>query len=601
MCGIAGVFGLGEKKINPDSIVIMTDTIAHRGPDGEGKWANLEQTISLGHRRLSILDLSANGKQPMHYADNRFTITFNGEIYNYLELKTLLETHGYSFYSKTDTEVLLAMYHFKGTDCLQYLEGMFAFAIWDEDKQELFCARDRFGEKPFFYTVFQEQFYFASEMKALFAAGVPKVVNNEMVLNYMVHSIVENPLNKSVTFYENIFKLEAAHFLVISKKGDITKKKYWDIDLRANSSLSLIESEDKFRELFYNAVKIMLRSDVPIGSSLSGGLDSSSVVAAINSFLVEGQKQKTFSARFSNSKFDEGRYMQMVIDQYGVDSHFTYPSESTVIDEFDKIIYHQEEPFVSASILAQWEVYKLAKQTGVTVLLDGQGADEILGGYHKYFKTYLRELFLLDKASFNRELAALNKLHNFKLGNNLRFAVEAYLPKLISKIGKHKRQLRSDNHTLNIDSDFYNTYKSDSPFTSFNCLNEFLKYDTTVYGLEKLLRFSDRNAMAHSREVRLPFLHHKLVEFIFSLPSSYKINSGWTKYILRTSIDQYLPKEITWRIDKMGYQAPQQDWEKNKKVKQRIYDSKAYLQSKNILNENSKIDNFKAIELACIV
>jgi len=601
MCGIAGIFSLIEKKIPQGTIVKMTDTIAHRGPDGEGQWMNLEQTISLGHRRLSILDLSANGKQPMHFADNRFTITFNGEIYNYIELKILLENHGYSFHTKTDTEVLLAMYHFKGADCLQYLEGMFAFAIWDADKQELFCARDRFGEKPFYYSIFQQQLYFASEMKALFAAGIPKVVNNKMVLNYVVHRIVENPLNKSETFYENILKLEAGHFLMISKSGDITKRKYWDIDLSIKSSLSFTESEEEFTKLFNNAVKIMLRSDVPIGSSLSGGLDSSSVVSAINGFLVSGQKQKTFSARFNNHKFDEGQYMQMVIDQYSVDGHFTYPNEATIIDEFDKIIYHQEEPFVTASILAQWEVYKLAKKNNVTVLLDGQGADEILGGYHKYFTTYLRELFLADKTSFNRELSALNKLHDFKLGNNFRFTVDAYLPKLVSSIGKYKRKVRSANDTLNLDRDFYNAYKSDSPFTSFNSLNEFLKYDTTVYGLEKLLRFSDRNAMAHSREVRLPFLHHKLVEFLFSLPSSYKIHNGWTKYILRKSIDKSLPKEITWRIDKMGYQAPQQDWEKDKRVKQRIDDSRAYLLSKKIITENSKIDNFNAIELACIV
>ena len=399
MCGIAGILSFKD-KVTLQSLKTMTDTIVHRGPDGEGQWVNHNGQIGFGHRRLSIIDLSELGKQPMHYLYMRYTITFNGEIYNYREIKNDLIKAGYRFISETDTEVLLALYDLKKERCLENLDGMFAFAIWDESTQELFCARDRFGEKPFYYTIYNNQFIFGSEMKEIFSIGVPKTVNYNMVYNYLENDLVENPLNKQETFFENIYKLEAATYLKVKDKK-IKKIKYWEINLKNRSEVSFAEAEKEFTRLFEISISRRLRSDVPVGSSLSGGLDSSSVVARINKILQNNTTQKTFSARFHNKDFDEGKFMLQIQKKFNLDSYYVYPDSNTLLKNLDLVYHHQEEPFGSASILAQWEVMRLAKQNNVSVLLDGQGADEFLSGYHKYFPTYLFELAKQDKIKYN--------------------------------------------------------------------------------------------------------------------------------------------------------------------------------------------------------
>jgi len=586
MCGIAGIWDFNS-AVTISHIKQMTDVLAHRGPDGEGLWSSADGKLALGHRRLSIIDLSEKGVQPMHYAE-RYTLTYNGEIYNYTELKESLLKKGYAFRTNTDSEVLLAAYHEYKEDCLKYFDGMFAFAIWDAVTETLFCARDRFGEKPFYYIhEKQHSFRFASEMKALWADGVSKDLNQKMLFYYLAYNVVENPYDKSETFYRNISRLEAAHYLLLQKDGTLVKKRYWQIDSSLKSELRDENAAERFRELFFLSIGRRLRADVPVGSSLSGGLDSSSVVCAIHQ--VNEKKlfsQNTFSARFKDDALDEGKYMDEISAVTDTHRHDVWVDEQTLLNNLDKVLYHQEEPMADASPLAQWCVMHLAKEKGVTVLLDGQGADEVLAGYTHFFRPYFSELFLTDKTKFRKELVAYAQLRGQPFDATISFRMHAYFPSTFRTIGKWRRQLSTPGYLSFLSPEFVTEFKNEPPpFSVFNSLNESLLYFTTIYGLEKLLRYADRNSMAASREVRLPFLSHELVEYIFSLPASCKIHNGWTKFILRSSMANILPASITWRVGKLGYQPPFNSWLKQKDVAERVSDSSSELYRKHFLRQ----------------
>lgn len=580
MCGIAGIYNLNKRAVDLAQVKAMTDSIVHRGPDAEGHWLSVEGNLALGHRRLSILDLSENGKQPMHF-DDRFTITFNGEIYNYLELKSELRAKGYTFKTETDTEVLLALYHLKKEKCLDDLDGMFAFAIWDEKEKELFCARDRFGEKPFFYHYEPGvQFSFASEMKAIFSLGVKKKVSDEMLINYLVYSDVTNPARPEQTFYDSIKRLPHSHYLKISLEKPIEIRQYWDISTFGTASPTSIENEmETFRELLTNSVKLRLRSDVPIGSCLSGGLDSSIIVSIINDIFKQEKihsKQKTFSVVFPGFELDEERYVRILEKEKDLDTHFTTPGKNFFNENLEKIFYHQEEPFPSSSIIAQYSVMQLAKNSNTTVLLDGQGADEILGGYHWYYRIYLQELLKRSRSEYRREL----QTSKVNFNADLKFYLNTYFPNQYRKLSarRYEKHIKNGSYTSLVQElsasgptakalnkeylmehrDLIH-YKESYPPS----LNHVLHADAMHNWLQSLLRYADRNSMAFSREVRLPFLSHKLVEYIFSLSSSHKIHEGWTKYLMRRSFEKMLPKEIIWRTDKIGFAAPQKDWLKD--------------------------------------
>ena len=413
MCGIAGIISADSAEINNDSLKRMTDALAHRGPDGDGHWISTNNKVGLGHRRLSIIDLSNEADQPMHYM-NRYSIVFNGEIYNYIELRSTLLKNGYSFSTSSDTEVLIAYYDWKKKDCLKDLDGMFAFAIYDNKENKLFCARDRFGEKPFYYHYKKDKgFYFASEMKALWAFGVEKQVNESFIYNYISNGNIVDPLQPTHTFYKNIVNLQPASYLEVDINNlQVEINKYWDIDIGHRSELkSLDDIQSQFYALLEESINRRLRSDVPVGSSLSGGLDSSLIVCMINKLNDGKINQNTFSARFPDFKKDEGKYMDMVINKTNVSPHFVFPDPAGFIYNIEKLFYHQEEPFGSASIYAQYCVMQLAKEKNVTVLLDGQGADEILAGYHAYFPVYLNETRKQDKKTYKLEKAAYEEMY----------------------------------------------------------------------------------------------------------------------------------------------------------------------------------------------
>ena len=594
MCGIAGIISPDTSLVNTDRIIKMTDALAHRGPDSEGQWINPSMKVALGHRRLAIIDLSANGKQPMQYL-NRYTIIHNGEIYNYIELKEELTKKGYSFTTKTDTEAIAAAYHCWEDECVEHFDGMFAFAVWDEETKTLFAARDRFGEKPFYYFFDNSQFVFASEMKALWAAGIEKRPNMKMLFNFITIGYTDNPLNPGETFFENIHKLPAANSLnYYADTNELETGKYWDIDINnVNKKITDDEATQKFDHLFQASVKRRLRSDVTIGTSLSGGLDSSSVIAAISSLTDQGQPLTSFTATFPGYEKDESVYAKQVAKKFNL-QHYTIPlTVNELINDFEKFLYYQEEPVSSASSLSQFKVYELAKQKGIKVLLDGQGADETLAGYHKYYKWYWQELFSDRKLIGSGEIKAARK-NGIQEPFGYKNIIASLFPDFATVFLEQQYLL----HALrqeDLSAEFVKLQSKEAYYTtpSYYNLNSVLYFNTMQHGLEELLRYADRNSMAHGREIRLPFLNHELVEFLFTLPSKFKIRKGWTKWLLRESMKEKLPGEIVWRKEKIGFEPPQKSWMENNIVQQMITDAKSKLVREQILKPgvlNNKIN-----------
>ena len=591
MCGIAGIISSNPTAVTKQRLQLMTDSLQHRGPDGDGFWINSETSAGLGHRRLSIIDLAATGAQPMHYA-GRYTITYNGELYNYIELKETLLKKGFAFLTHSDTEVILAAYACYGNECLQHFDGMFAFAIWDESDKTLFCARDRFGEKPFYYVNENDRFIFASEMKALWAIGIPKQMKPSRLLTYLTLGITANSIDQHETFYEQILTLPAGHYLQLQYKTDVTNniytaviKSYWDIDKETMLAPTDKTAIEHFSHLLQTSVYRRLRSDVSIGTSLSGGLDSSAIVALIQQNIQTSghYKHGAFSAIFPGFKKDESPFIQQVANQFNLERFSVLPNADGLITDMQKLVYHQEEPFQSLSMYAQYKVYELARQQGVTVLLDGQGADETLAGYHKYYHWYWQELLACgDFKTFKKELAAA-RVHGVTDPLDYRNYIAAFMPSVTSKILESQAKTKLQNND-DINYEYFASAKNtrvDKPTVSH--LNEILYFNTRQTGLGELLRYADRNSMAHSCEVRLPFLSHELVEYIFSLPSHFKIREGFTKWILRKSVDHLLPANITWRTDKIGFEPPQQQWLQQKQLVDYQHESRRNLVNKGIL------------------
>lgn len=586
MCGIFGIWNLDGDAVDLSNLQAATTAIRHRGPDDEGyllvntradraiscggsdtdyrlSLPDLDQfksdsfDLAFGFRRLAILDLSPAGHQPMCSHDGKFWIVFNGEIYNYRELRAELTERGRHFKTTSDTEVILAAYQEWGESCVEHFNGMFALAIWDSAERKIFVARDRFGEKPFHYLYIPNRlFAFASEMKALWAAGVAeRRVHEETLALFTQHGQVEIG---EQTIYEGILRLPQAHCLTLTIEGTadgrLQKRRYWDIDPRVRiDGWSDERYAEAFREHFTNSVDLRLRADVPVGSSLSGGLDSSTVVSVINRLLPSTAVQKTFSARFDDPSRDEGKWMDLVTRSNRVERHDVWPRAETFFEELERLFWHQEEPFTSTSVYAQWSVMRLAKENGVTVLLDGQGADEMLAGYHSYFDVMTDDLLnsfdLRGFLKFRRDCLAL---HGVAPGS-FRRTLSQKTPQPLKRLLKKGLQ-----RTLPQVEPAEPVFPRE--FAKVSGLRKHLWWNTTREGLVELLRYADRNSMAHSREVRLPFLDHNLVEFVFKLPDRLLMRDGWTKWIIREAFRGIVPKEITDRVDKLGYMPPQQQW-----------------------------------------
>jgi len=605
MCGIAGIINL-QSPINPSAnsrLHKMTTALSHRGPDGQNVFINPTGVAGLGHCRLAVIDLSEAASQPMHYMD-RYTIIHNGEIYNYIELKETLRKEGYHFRTSSDTEVIAAAYDFYDDECVDHFDGMFAFAIWDEKEQELFAARDRFGEKPFYYSTHGFEFVFASEMKALWAAGVERKLNHRMLFNFITIGYTDNPACPEETFFENVLRLPPASVLYYTPaKQELVVEKYWDIDPSIqNKIISEDEAKNQFQQLFSTSVKRRLRSDVAIGTSLSGGLDSSSIVATASLLRSDRHddsrlptpdyrlstidyRLNSFTAIFPGFDKDESAFAMEVAKQFNLQPHTIEITVNDLVNDWQKFLVHQEEPFGSASAFAQYKVFELAKQQNVKVLLDGQGADETLAGYTRYYKWYWQELFQKRKLIRSRELKAAKEMgieERFTFNN----IIAALVPDIASVVLERQYLVNALRHE-DLTKDFVRLQSKEAYYStppSFN-LNGALYFNTCIHGLEELLRIADRNSMAHGREVRLPFLSHELVEFVFSLPAHFKIHKAWTKWILRLSMTEQLPRDIVWRKKKVGFEPPQKVWMEDKRVQDMIHEAKKKLVKEQILKE----------------
>ncbi len=593
MCGIFGVCHFTGRPVDPALVQRATTALRHRGPDDEGylladtqhgkfvpcggpdtdRRLNLPAIsnyqmngfdLAFGFRRLAILDLSPAGHQPMATPDGRFWMVFNGEIYNYLELKQELESLDYEFRSHSDSEVLLTAYAHWGSQALNRLVGMFALAIFDTQKQKLFLARDFFGIKPLYYTFWSGGFAFASEIKALLELPqVKRQANAQSVYDYLRFRTTDQ---SAETLFTGINQLPAAHYLEIPWRDPIDKiqpARYWHIDLNQRCTLPLAEATGQLRRLFLENIQLHLRSDVPVGAALSGGIDSSSIVMAMRHLQDSQLSLHTFSYIAQNPKISEERWVDMVGAASDAQVFKVKSAPEDLIADLEHLIYLQDEPFGSTSIYAQYRVFKLAHHHQIKVMLDGQGADEMLGGYPLYLAARLASLLRHGRwksaVDFFSQASTLPDLNKLTLsGETARLLLPANLQSFARQI--------TGNSIFPpwLNADWFAQYGVKKTF-QWNGGKEVLRtqlHQTLVeLSLPMLLRFEDRNSMAFSIESRVPFLTPKLVSFILSLPEEYIIaHDGTTKAIFRQAMRGVVPDPILNRKDKIGFATPEQDW-----------------------------------------
>ncbi len=548
MCGISGFIDSTIKKDEAEKIISrMLESISHRGPDARDFW--IEMPVALGHNRLSIIDLSKDGNQPMHFFD--CTITYNGEIYNYIEVREQLRAEGYSFQTQSDTEVILAAYHAYGRECVNKFVGMWAFALWDKKKQELFCSRDRFGIKPFYYILDGGRFYFGSEYKAL---KQTPIFSNDLNLDQVSRGLQLGWVcYEDETYYSKLKALPAAHNLIY-KNGKIEIEKYWDIDLTKSFSGSEKEKEERFKSLFLDSVKLHMRADVEVGGCLSGGLDSSSIACGISK-LFPDLKFKTFTIFYEGKDdVDERPWVDTVLKSCPSLIGYDYtPDIKEIPDSFEKTLFHSDVPITGSSPVSQYFVMKLAKEHRIKVILDGQGSDEYLAGYMHSFYRLIGGLFKnLKWKSLLNEFSIHSQMQGFTIGKSADVLAKGVLAGIKTEDSLYKLEYR--NYYPFLSNDKKNNFSLDNKNGSR--LNQFLYHLSFNTSLPSLLHFEDRNSMAFSIESRVPFLDHRLVEFVFSLNDSDKFKSGVTKSVLRKSLTGILPDKIRDRRDKKGFVTP---------------------------------------------
>jgi asparagine synthase (glutamine-hydrolysing) len=570
MCGIYGSIGFA-----PDQSRI--DVVAHRGPDGRGwqEFASPAGLVALGHRRLAIIDVSDAGLQPMADPSGRYHLVFNGELYNYLELREELKGRGEIFQTETDSEVLLRAYAVWGEAALDRFRGMFAFLIWDQAKKRLFVARDRFGIKPLYMLANTHGVAFASEIKQLLGLpGLSGRMNLARVYDFLSSGIADHTAE---TMFDGVMQLRGGECAVVeaSRTGPVEARvRRWYAIMDPNRHLAVSEDEaaERFRELLTDAVRIHLRSDVPVGSCLSGGLDSSSIVCLMTRMLGPrngGASVNTVSACYSEKSVDEKPFMDAVVAHTHAKPHYIFPRPEDVFARASDITWHQDEPFGSTSIFAQWCVFEEAKRTGIKVMLDGQGADEQLAGYHAWYWYYMSDLARRRRfAMLSRTIIERHRFHGISLTSQIQQFVVPLLPTSLQKFLRRQHQ-----------AVFRHNWLQSDVFAEIATLPGPVQRGTDELGLppvtdvasacfaftfalnlQQLLHWEDRNSMAHSIEARVPFVDHPLVEFSLALGGSHKIVAGDTKRVLRRAMSGILPDAVRDRRDKLGFTTPEQIW-----------------------------------------
>ena len=534
----------------------MARELDHRGPDGDGAFT--ADGVALGFRRLAIIDLSDAGLQPFASDDGQLQLMHNGEIYNYRELRRELEGHGHPFRTATDTEVILRAYEEWGDRCVERFNGMWALALWDGRRRRLFCSRDRFGIKPFYYRWADDRLSFASELKAFRAdpearlTANPRAIRDYVEQGYLDHT--------DETFFSGIRRLPPAHNLVVDDTG-LRLARYWRLEARDRPQG---DASEAVRDLFFDSLRLHLRSDVPIGTCLSGGLDSSSIVVGVDHLLQTesdvaapvGDRQRTFTAYFEDVGFDERPYAEAVVARTRVDPHWVSFTDADLVENVERIVESQDEPFGSTSMVAQWFVMRAAKQAGLTVMLDGQGGDEIFAGYHAYFASYFADLLGRGRVTeLGRELAAYRALHGASPPKLAEMVVRPFLPARVRWAARG----RSRGGTGLLAAELRALGPTPEPNGAVfpDRLRRTLHLILSHRGLPELLRYEDRNSMAHSLEARVPFLDYRLAELLFSLRGDELIERGRTKAILRRALGDLLPATVRDRVDKLGFVTPE--------------------------------------------
>jgi asparagine synthase (glutamine-hydrolysing) len=567
MCGLTGIFHFNKNRIVDVNVLKkMTDVIKHRGPDGEGYY--ITKNIGIGHRRLSIIDLQT-GDQPMFSNDRNIAIVFNGEIYNYLELKEELRAKGYNFISTSDTEVIINAYLEWGVDCQNKFNGMWAFALWDDQKQQLFLSRDRIGEKPLNYCICDNTLIFSSEIKSIFEYGIPREIRPELIELYLVLTNIPAP----DTFFKNIYKLKPGCFIIANSEG-IKEFKYWDLpDIDENNMLrNKTAIYDEFTHLFEDSVKIRMRSDVPYGAFLSGGLDSSCIVASmsnISSFPVE-----TFTIGFPQRDFDESGLAELVVRRFKTNHYLGTVQSSSIEDAVRISAFHFDEPFSDNSAISTYQVANFAKQN-VKMVLTGDGGDEVLSGYDSYagvkFSNLYSQLPTLLQNALPKTIYTISPFFNgkfrYKLNRIAEVCKSANLPFNLRCANKFSfiplpivKKLTSNLKDVIKIEDFFDNRISIIPYKDdfYKLMHLHFKHNLPDDYLVKV----DRMSMANSLETRAPFLDYRLIEFMVTVDKSIKMQGWERKSVLRNTVGKRLPKQLL-QAPKKGFVVPLSEWFKN--------------------------------------
>jgi asparagine synthase (glutamine-hydrolysing) len=579
MCGIAGLVAARGRRVDSASAAMIVRVLAHRGPDDVGFLSSSGGTVRVAretagvdsaadlyliHRRLSILDLSPKGWQPMSYGDGRYHIILNGEIYNYLELRSELEALGHRFRSTSDTEVLLAAWSEWGAAMLPRLVGMFAFALLDTQSRRLVLVRDFFGIKPLYYCDFAAGFAFASELKALTPLdGVSRAIDPEPLYFYLRHGMTEHD---DRTLFASIRQLPAAHLMEIDLDDPSKRsvRRYWSLPLDRTEEMSFDEAAARMRDLFVESVSLHLRSDVPVGAALSGGIDSSAIVMAMRSVVGERLDLHAFSYIAADPILNEERWVDLVAERSRATLHKVRLDEDDLVRDLPALIASQDQPFASTSIYAQYAVFRLAAEARIKVMLDGQGADELLAGYRPFLAARIGSLLRSGSvASAGRLFGAASKLPGVGRGYLAKTTGELFLPTALQ--GPLRAMVGKELLPPWLDASWFREHGiGGMPVARArgrSVLRASLHDAVTRSNLPALLRYEDRNSMAFSIESRVPFLTPKIAAFVFSLPESYIVSPrGESKSVFRAAMRGLVPDEILDRRDKIGFATPERDW-----------------------------------------
>jgi asparagine synthase (glutamine-hydrolysing) len=582
MCGIAGLLHFDTNRaVDAGRLDAMSAALAHRGPDGCG--THIDGPLGLAHRRLSILDLSAAGRQPMVTADQRFWIVFNGEIYNFIELRERLKGLGHSFRTGTDTEVILHLFQEYGASCVDYLNGMFAFAVWDAERRELFAARDRLGIKPFYFAISDDTFLFASEIKSLLRGSVTSAELDQAALaDYLTFQFSLG----DKTMFRGVRKLLPGHCLLLKARGELQVRKYWDLDFTVDAHHTEAYFHDRLRELLEDAVRLQLRADVPVGAHLSGGLDSSTVASLAASMLPDSIH--TFTGGFSEGpQYDETWYARLVVSATGAIGHEVYPSADDFVRIMPRLIHAMDEPVAGPGLFPQFFVSQEAARH-VKVVLGGQGGDEIFAGYTRYLVAYLEECLRGGiegtqedhryVVTFDSILPNLMQLQGYQpmMRHFFREGMFEDPARRYFRLIDRSQELRQYLCTDVAADAGYSPYESyHEEFTSGDVrsyINRMTRFDLRTL-LPALLQVEDRTSMAVSLESRVPLLDHRIVELVASMPPMIKYAGGRSKHIFRQVVRDIVPEPIHGRKDKMGFPVPLSEWLQRSPVRDFVGDT----------------------------